>query len=384
VIGAGTEVPTDLEDAPYRFMLVEPWYKGRPLAPKWGRETVWYPVRVLINRTVAPWRRRRWNAEFVNDSPYIPFISRPDIESMGVAQNPAIVHCHDLDTLWAGWRIAQRCGSVLIYDSHELYLELEYLPEERRRQFAQIEARVFPLVDAFITVSPEIADALIQKYQSTITPVILYNGGTHVVASTKPVSKPVKLFFQGKFASNRNNVELICAMQHLHGRATLTLQGWGPDEKNYRNVIVQSGLENVVTILPPVPISQVVDSANDYDVGVINIPPLSEHLTHTLPNKLFDYMCGGLAVASTSLAAIKGVIDEAGCGITYESESVDSTAHALEKLVSDPARIQSMKEASLAAAPRYAWPAQEKKLIALYKELAKKVQEESCRRAREH
>ncbi|MGH6905448.1 MAG: hypothetical protein ACREIR_22235, partial [Geminicoccaceae bacterium] len=30
---------------------------------------------------------------------------------------PAVVHCHDLDTLYAGWRIKKRLGCRLIYDA---------------------------------------------------------------------------------------------------------------------------------------------------------------------------------------------------------------------------------------------------------------------------
>ena len=374
VIGIGAEAPEDLRDAPYRLLFATPWYKDKPLAPKWGQENIWYPIRVVVNRMIIPQRRRRWNAEFVENSPFASVVGRPDFESMGLAQSPDIVHCHDLDTLWAGYRIAQRCGALLVYDSHEIFLALPYLREENREQFAQIESQVFPFLDAFVTMSPAMGHTLVQRYQSSLIPVVLYNGGATIVSSTVPVSTPVKLFFQGIFASTRNNVELIYAMRHLRGKATLTLQGWGSDEGILRDTIAKLSLEDIVTIIPPVSPLKVVESASHYDVGVINAIPTNENLVHGLPNKFFDYMCGGLAIASTSLPSVKEIIDETGCGITYEPKGVEYTAHALEELVSDPRRIQVMKEASLVAAPYYAWPAQAEKLTELYDQLERKVQ----------
>ena len=377
VIGVGAEIPADLKDAPYQLILSSPQLlhlkNGKSLMPRWGRESVWYPLRVAVNLTVAPRRMRRWNTECTEDSPFTAAVGRPDMESLGVEQDPDIVHCHDLDTLWAGYRIAQRCGARLVYDSHEIYLALPYLREEDREQYAQIEAQVFPHLDALISVSPAIGQVLVRRYESDLTPVTLYNGGATVASSVTTVSSPVKLFFQGLFASTRNNVELIYAMQQLRGKATLTLQGWGSDEDELRDAIKEGALEDVVTIIPPVAPLEVVESANHYDVGIINIIPTNENLVYALPNKFFDYMCGGLAIASTSLLSIKEIIDKAGCGITYEPKGVEHTAQALDELISDPQRIRRMKEASLASAPQYAWPAQTKKLVMLYEKLTLKI-----------
>jgi len=375
VIGVGTKAPEDLADAPYQLLLTVPYYHGKPLNPKLGRETTWYPIRILVNLTVTAWREWRWHKEIAKDSSFSASVTHPDMESMGLAlvEKPDIVHCHDLDTLWAGYRIAQQRGALLVYDSHELYPALHYLREDDREQYIRMEPQLFPHLDAFITVSPEIGQKLVQQYQSPLEPIVLYNGGKHVVSSVTPVSTPVRLFFQGAFAIDRNNVELIDAMRHLRGKATLTLQGWGQDEDEMRRTIAKYSLEDIVTILPPVPPFEVVDFANNYDVGVINSVSIDENFAHTLPNKLFDYMCGGLAIASTSLPPIKKIIDKEHCGITYEQRGVEHTAKVLEELVSDPQRIQRMKKASLAAAPYYAWPAQAKKLTNLYEQLASKV-----------
>ena len=39
----------------------------------------------------------------------------------GLALRPDVVHCHDLDTLYAGVQLKRRLGCRLVYDAHEDY-----------------------------------------------------------------------------------------------------------------------------------------------------------------------------------------------------------------------------------------------------------------------
>lgn len=375
VVGVGTEIPEDLVQAPYTLHLAEPLYKGKSLLPRLGREDVWKPLRVLTNLTVTRHRQKRYNEEFNSSTDLSYHARRPEMESVALALKPDIVHCHDLDTLYAGHQIAQKTGALLVYDSHEIYLELHFLHPMLKPQYAQIEADIFPKIDGFVTVSPAIGRILTEKYSTDIEPVVLYNGGTHYVDAVTPVAELPRLFFQGAFATDRNNLELIQAMAHLKGKATLTLQGWGPDEEEFTRLIKELQLEETVFVIPPCGPLEVVESASNYDIGVINSKCIDENFKNTLPNKLFDYMCAGLAIASTDLPPIKEIIEEHDCGIAYEQRGIEHTARVLEELISDRERVARMKQHSLDAAPIYVWAAQGKKLQALYGSLAAKVRE---------
>lgn len=368
VIGIGETIAEEFKTKPYELVLATPLYKGKPLTPRLGREDVFYPIRVFTNLTVGRYRAHMWSKQSAH-SRYEAFVSRPEIQELAEKYKPDIIHCHDLNTLWAGYCAAKTVGAKLVYDSHEIYLSMHFLQPHLKKQYAEIEAEVFHHIDGFVTVSPEVGEYLTTKYKSSIKPVITYNGGTHIVNDVKPVEGRVKLFFQGNFAHDRNNVELIEAMAQLRNVATLTLQGWGEDEEEFKRLIKKFNLEDTVKIIGPCGPLEVVDSASNYDVGVINSKCVDENFSHTLPNKLFDYMCGGLAIASTDLPPIKKILDKSGCGITYEQRGVDHTAKVLRELCSNPDEIYRMKKASLAAAPEYSWPAQAEKLKALYHEL---------------
>lgn len=368
VVGIGSVIADELKNKPYELVLTTPKYRGKPLTPKLGNERVFYPIRVFSNLTLGKYREYRWRKTYMG-SRYGVQVARPEMQSQVEALKPDIIHCHDLDTLWAGYCAANKLGAKLIYDSHEIYLAMHFLSPLFREQYAEIEAEVFSQIDAFVTVSPEVGEYLCAKYKSPVTPIVTYNGGTHIVDKINPIQKRVKLFFQGAFAHDRNNVELVEAMAQLRDFATLTLQGWGEDKTEFEKIIKKYHLEDTVFIIDPCGPLEVVDSASNYDVGVINSKCIDENFSHTLPNKLFDYMCAGLAIASTDLPPVKKIIDKAGCGITYQQQGVNHTAAVLKELIMDPCKIMQMKQASLNAAPDYAWPAQAEKLKKLYRSL---------------
>lgn len=369
VVGRGETIPKELVDAPYRLHLAEPQVNGKPILPRLGREDVWRPLRILVNLTVTRSRERKYH-KIHGGSRYPDAIRLPEMQSVALALKPDIIHCHDLDTLYAGYHVSLLTGAKLVYDSHELFIELHFLDPTSRKYYAEIESELFSKIDAFVTVSPAVGERLTTKYKSDLEPVVLYNGGTHVVSQVSKVGEPPRLFFQGAFASDRNLVELVRAMKPLEGRATLSLQGWGDSEDQIKEVIKELSLENTVKLVAPCKPSEVVDSASKYDIGIINSLCLDENFKTTLPNKLFDYMCAGLAVATTNLPPIKEILDKHSCGVTYEQRGVEHTSKILSELVADKDAIFEMKKNSLNAASLYAWPSQEEKLVDLYKKIA--------------
>lgn len=373
VIGIGTEIPQEVAAEPYTMHLSESRIEGKPLLHPLGREEIFKPLRVLVNKTITASRIKAFNKKYNEGMKLSEHSRRPDMISVGLDIAPDIVQAQDLDTLYAASELAKGFNAALIYDSHELFLDLHFLEEEHRADYARIEAEIFPTLDGFITVAPRIADILVKKYESDIEPVIIYNGAAKMAESVTPIYSPVKILFQGAFVPDRNNLELIEAMQQLRGKASLTFQGWGADEEPMRSLIAELELEDVVSIIPPCSPLEVVDSANYYDIGIMNYKLLDESLVNALPNKLFDYMAAGLAIASTSAPLIKEIVDEEECGITYEQRGVMHTASVLLDLVSDRKRLATFKRNALKAAEKYSWAEQEKKYLALYEQVENKL-----------
>lgn len=72
---------------------------------------------------------------------------------LGRERAPDVVHCHDLDTLYAGWRLKRMTGAVLVFDAHENYpatMSL-YLPAVLVRLLTRWERWLIRKADAIIT-----------------------------------------------------------------------------------------------------------------------------------------------------------------------------------------------------------------------------------------
>ncbi|HEC35425.1 MAG TPA: hypothetical protein ENI39_02700, partial [Anaerolineae bacterium] len=92
---------------------------------------------------------------------YLPRFWR-EAARLALQLRPDAVHCHDLDTLPAGWWLKGRTGAHLIYDAHEDYPALMslYLPRLMVRALSWLERHLLGRVDYTITASTVFADKL--------------------------------------------------------------------------------------------------------------------------------------------------------------------------------------------------------------------------------
>jgi glycosyltransferase involved in cell wall biosynthesis len=101
---------------------------------------------------------------------YLPRFWRRAID-LAAGLNPDVVHCHDLDTLYAGWRLRRRLGCPLIYDAHEHYPAWAslYLPAPFVTALRWWEQWLLRRVNATITASTVLRDEFSAK---GVSPVI--------------------------------------------------------------------------------------------------------------------------------------------------------------------------------------------------------------------
>lgn len=99
----------------------------------------------------------------------------------------------------------------------------------------------------------------------------------------------------------------------------------------------------------------------------ISPQPKNDFWDTTIPHKLFEYMSKSKPVLAADSKAIKRVIDETTCGLTYQTGNAqDFAAKALELLVSDvPFGANGYK----AVRDKYNWQEDAKVLIELYSNL---------------
>ncbi len=150
----------------------------------------------------------------------------------------------------------------------------------------------------------------------------------------------------------------ICRARGIHVHATLVGKGCARPqlERLARALDVEDAVEftgwveNAMAILPT------------FDVGAI--PYIAdESWDTTIPNKLFDYMATGLAVAASDMAPVRRIVRETGCGEIARANDPGSLAHALARLA-DPEHRRRCAEAGRAAIERrYHWDVDARNLL---------------------
>ena len=158
-----------------------------------------------------------------------------------VMQQPAeIIHCHDLDTLYAGLALKRRTGCQLIFDAHEHYptqMSL-YLPKSFVWLLGLWERQSIRRADRIITASHVLAE---EYRRTTVIPVVVVGNAPAVkmiptitddaiLAVRKEIglnSNQLGLFYIGGFTNNRAFRPLFSAIEGLE-KWQLHLWGDGP------------------------------------------------------------------------------------------------------------------------------------------------------------
>jgi len=273
------------------------------------------------------------------------------------------VHCMNLDTLLVGFRAA--CGAPVIYDSREHFATTGDVKRHTRLWWMLKERLLIHRAAAVLTVSEPIAEDLASRY-SILKPTVIYNGCTEFVESPSAVHQPLRLLHLGKYFFDRNLSELIDAVAALAGNVELTLQGWGEADQALKHQVESLGVIDLVRFTSPCPPGQVTSAIVGQDVGVINFRPDNASFRWSAPNKLFDYMGGGLCVVAPDLPVMRGIVESADCGVVFPAGSAAELAKVISYLASHPDEVARYKQNAVTAARRYSWDSQAEMLYAVY------------------
>jgi glycosyltransferase involved in cell wall biosynthesis len=259
---------------------------------------------------------------------------------------------NDLDRLLAGYLLARFHRARLIYDANELYPDLvEASPGFYRFLLKKLEGFLIRRSDAVITVNGSIAEILQDRYRLERKPIVVLS-----CPPFQPVPKrvnasppPYKVLYQGLYLPGRNLEGLVLSMRYVEN-AQLYLRGYGILEETLRRIVDQNRLHNKVVFLAPVPMNEMVQRAAEFDIGIVPYPgdPLNLNSYFCAPNKVFEYMMAGLALAVSDLPELRKIVDQYDVGITFDPDNAHNLAQALAELTEES--LQRMQVNALAAA----------------------------------
>jgi len=371
-------------------------------APFSGKSVPVMSDEIDIHRVARPWgwsrlkelfaRRHRTSAVEPSDRPGArPYWIRPwELWVLGgitwftlqavakVRRFPAkLYHANDLDTLPAAVILSRLNNVPLLYDAHELFSDQF---NRTSRQFSAIlfglERWLIRFAHKVVTVNHSIAETLAAWHTVPLPSVVMNCPLAVEVVRPRPerpggsTTRPARLIYQGIFMRDRGLEELIRSAAWYES-AELYLRGYGALEGTLRALVKAEHLQNRVYFLPPVAADRLVESLAGFDVGLIPYRATSLNNRLCLPNKIFEYLQAGLALAVSALPEMERVVKETKAGEVFNPEQPRDIARAVNAMTGDANRLAELKGRSRVAAQRYTWEAQgAPQLLACYRELA--------------
>ena len=250
-----------------------------------------------------------------------------------------VVHANDLDTLPAAWLLARASRARLVYDAHELYADQEPDPPRLHRGVARaLEGVLARRADAVVTVSEPIADELRRRLRLRKAPSVVLNAPERDDTEPPPrADGPLRAIYQGAMGPGRPLEDLLVAAEHA-SEVRFTLRVAGADPVALHETAAH--LPNV-EVVEPVPPDRLVEALRGYDLGLIVNRPVTRNDELVFPNKLFEYLMAGLAVAVPRLPGMAPLVEGERVGVTYEPGRPELLGKALAEL--DPAAVGEMQ-----------------------------------------
>lgn len=195
--------------------------------------------------------------------------------------------------------------------------------------------RYLPRAAAVTTVGEGIAE--LYRRDFGVRPLVMRNAAPF--ADLRPsamVDGRIRLVHSGGAVHGRSLETMIDAVRAADARFTLDLYLVpAADGGRYLGELrARAAGDDRIVFHDPVSPDALPATLNAYDVGVFWIPPVHTNARLTLPNKLFDYVQGRLAVAIGPTVEMVRIVEAERLGVVSDDFTVEACVRSLESLTS--------------------------------------------------
>jgi len=299
---------------------------------------------------------------------------------------PDFIHAHDLPMVPIAIFFKKLFRLTVIFDMHENYPEaLKAFGKKGLINFLFKNYKAAKLLekfcikrsDAIITVVRENSERLIKQGVASEKIYLVSNTVDLHTFATEPVDENVLekyrnkiiLLYAGYVTPERGLDVVVKGMNFLKEklpRVKLLIIGNGISVSGLKKISDDLSLNDFIEFIEW-PGHDKLASYFEAAKIFVSPQPKSDFWDTTIPHKLFEYMSKSKPVLAADSKAIKRIIEETNCGLTYQTGNAeDFAAKALELLASD---IPFGANGYQAVKDKYNWQKDEKVLIELYSNL---------------
>ena len=266
------------------------------------------------------------------------------------AIRPDLVHCNDYNTMWIGLAARYLAGSVVVYDSHELWPDRNLRPEPRW-WLMLCEALFVRVADRVVTTSPAYAELMARRYRipaPTVVRNIPAQGRRASRDGSSSATSDGLVTYVGGLQPNRG---LEPAIRAIAGLEEVRLRLLGPALPEYRarleRLVDEEGVAERVDFAAPVAPADVLEALDGAALGLALIQPACLSYRLTLPNKLFEYTLAGVPILGSNLPMITRFVHEH--GVDRLADDVGAVAAAIGSMLVPGANAGYRERAAQAA-----------------------------------
>lgn len=289
-----------------------------------------------------------------------------------------VIHCHDLDTLYAGVRIKESTSCKLIFDAHENYPAMMslYLPRFFTRVLARLEQRLMTRVDHTLTASFTLAN--FYQRQSGITCTVVPNS-PDLLAFNNLDNNRIEALRQnfltdrdqllvgyiGGLTRNRLLEPLLLAAQK---NPDIRVMIWGDGIKRPIIEALSSGYTNINYLgwLDPAYIPLYTSTLDLVYYGIDSDYPGA---IYNAPNSLGYALAAGKPILANRVGDLGTIIEQEMCGVVLEEVTPETIQQALDAMRSPTTRTQLGKAGRKFAENEFNWNSSSQKMIEAYHNL---------------
>jgi glycosyltransferase involved in cell wall biosynthesis len=317
------------------------------------RKTCRYPTKNTrtAERVLAKIRQEYFKVAFrVSGTPDVRAISTiaPYLrKAIGSGEWDLIVG-HNIDTLPVVCEIGRMSGAKTIFDCMEFYSDMgDGQSPLSSRAIRALEAMYLPRCDCVVASSPEVAEALEQRYGlASVVPV--YNAAS-VMSTLAARLDDGKFHLYWRNAavgmSQRGLGDALEALTFLPEDVVLNVQGRpGRRVSAVHDRVAALGLEDRVIFHEAYPLGDAVLSASRFAIGLCPERDTCLNQRLTVSNKIFDYLTAGLAVVSSDLPGLSAVVSASGAGMVHRAGDPRDLADNIRRLHEDRDLLRRLQD----------------------------------------
>lgn len=290
-----------------------------------------------------------------------------------------IIHCHDLDTLPAGFIVSKLKRCKIIYDAHELEYFVHF-PDSLRKLSQKAERFFSKRVDNILVVNEIQRKKFYNFIEDKNRILLIRNCPTNdffvEMNNSDPRKKTVVMGYIGYIQNGiglETAVDVFDALCEKFYNLELLLVGKiHPNFKRiFERLIENSKNKEKIRIIGPVPYNEVMKYYQQIDLSFILYESYRPQFMYNSPTKMYEAMAQAIPVIITRIGDVEAIIEACQCGFVVDTDDREKIMQRMSLLIENSdIRYQMGHRGHLYAKENFSWKIMENRLLAVYERMS--------------